>query len=203
MKLNGKIVSALALVTLGAAIGGAGTLAKYTSQVEVGSSEARLAKYQFNQTGTLDLFAASYDGTVQAKNGTDLLIAPGTTATADIAFESNSEVKTETVVNLTKVEAEGVLLDHIKVNVSIAGATVAPATLETIKQALFNNKEVTLGAPVITDAAKKETIEVPVTWTYDFEGADSYDADDTAAASSSGAMPTVKLTFTGINTQID
>ena len=84
MKLNGKIVSALALVTLGAAIGGAGTLAKYTSQVEVGSSEARLAKYQFNQTGTLDLFAASYDGTVQAKNGTDLLIAPGTTATADI-----------------------------------------------------------------------------------------------------------------------
>jgi predicted ribosomally synthesized peptide with SipW-like signal peptide len=39
MKLNGKIVSALALVTLGAAIGGAGTLAKYTSQVEVGSSK--------------------------------------------------------------------------------------------------------------------------------------------------------------------
>ena len=202
MKLNGKIVSALALVTLGAAIGGAGTLAKYTSQVEVGSSEARLAKYQFNQTGTLDLFAASYDSTVQAKNGTDLLIAPGTTATADIAFESNSEVKTETVVNLTKVEAEDVLLDHIKVNVSIAGATVAPATLETIKQALFNNKEVTLGAPVITDAATAATITVPVTWTYDFEGTGSYDADDTAAASAA-TMPTVKLTFTGINTQID
>ena len=203
MKLNGKIVSALALVTLGAAIGGAGTLAKYTSQVEVGSSEARLAKYQFNQTGTLDLFAASYDGTVQAKNGTDLLIAPGTTATADITFASDSEVKTETVVNLTKVEAEGVLLDHIKVNVSIAGAAPAAATLRTIKDALADDKEVTLGAPVTTNAATADTIVTPVTWTYDFEGADSYDADDTAAASSSGAMPTVKLTFTGINTQID
>lgn len=202
MKLNGKIVSALALVTLGAAIGGAGTLAKYTSQVEVGSSEARLAKYQFNQTGTLDLFAASYDGTVQAKNGTDLLIAPGTTAKANIAFESDSEVKTETVVNLTKVEAEGVLLDHIKVNVSIAGAAPAAATLRTIKDALADDKEVTLGAPVTTNAATADTIVTPVTWTYDFEGADSYDADDTTAASG-GTMPTVKLTFTGINTQID
>ncbi|MGB4793365.1 MAG: hypothetical protein WBP35_08665 [Lactococcus chungangensis] len=202
MKLNGKIVSALALVTLGAAIGGAGTLAKYTSQVEVGSSEARLAKYQFNQTGTLDLFAASYDGTVQAKNGTDLLIAPGTTATADIAFESNSEVKTETVVNLTKVEATGVLLDHIKVNVSIDSAPAADATLSAINAALGNNKEVTLGAPVITDAATADTIVTPLTWTYDFEGAGSYDADDTTAASG-GTMPTVKLTFTGINTQID
>lgn len=202
MKLNGKIVSALALVTLGAAIGGAGTLAKYTSQVEVGSSEARLAKYQFNQTGTLDLFAASYDGTVQAKNGTDLLIAPGTTAKADIAFESNSEVKTETVVNLTKVEAEGVLLDHIKVNVSIAGAAPAAATLRTIKDALADDKEVTLGNPVTTNAATAATITVPVTWTYDFEGTGSYDADDTAAASAA-TMPTVKLTFTGINTQID
>jgi hypothetical protein len=202
MKLNGKIVSALALVTLGAAIGGAGTLAKYTSQVEVGSSEARLAKYQFNQTGTLDLFAASYDGTVQAKNGTDLLIAPGTTAKANIAFESDSEVKTETVVNLTKVEAEGVLLDHIKVNVSIAGAAPAAATLRTIKDALADDKEVTLGAPVTTNAATADTIVTPVTWTYDFEGAGSYDADDTTAASG-GTMPTVKLTFTGINTQID
>lgn len=202
MKLNGKIVSALALVTLGAAIGGAGTLAKYTSQVEVGSSEARLAKYQFNQTGTLDLFAASYDGTVQAKNGTDLLIAPGTTATADIAFESNSEVKTETVVNLTKVETTGVLLDHIKVNVSIAGAAPAAATLRTIKDALADDKEVTLGNPVTTNAATAATITVPVTWTYDFEGTGSYDADDTAAASAA-TMPTVKLTFTGINTQID
>lgn len=202
MKLNGKIVSALALVTLGAAIGGAGTFAKYTSQVEVGSSEARLAKYQFNQTGTLDLFAASYDGTVQAKNGTDLLIAPGTTAKANIAFESDSEVKTETVVNLTKVEAEGVLLDHIKVNVSIAGAAPAAATLRTIKDALADDKEVTLGAPVTTNAATADTIVTPVTWTYDFEGAGSYDADDTTAASG-GTMPTVKLTFTGINTQID
>ncbi|MDD3015485.1 MAG: hypothetical protein PHR41_03195 [Lactococcus chungangensis] len=202
MKLNGKIVSALALVTLGAAIGGAGTLAKYTSQVEVGSSEARLAKYQFNQTGTLDLFAASYDGTVQAKNGTDLLIAPGTTAKADIAFESNSEVKTETVVNLTKVETTGVLLDHIKVNVSIAGAAPAAATLRTIKDALADDKEVTLGNPVTTNAATAATITVPVTWTYDFEGTGSYDADDTAAASAA-TMPTVKLTFTGINTQID
>ena len=202
MKLNGKIVSALALVTLGAAIGGAGTLAKYTSQVEVGSSEARLAKYQFNQTGTLDLFAASYDGTVQAKNGTDLLIAPGTTAKANIAFESDSEVKTETVVNLTKVEAEGVLLDHIKVNVSIAGAAPAAATLRTIKDALADDKEVTLGNPVTTNAATAATITVPVTWTYDFEGTGSYDADDTAAASAA-TMPTVKLTFTGINTQID
>ena len=195
-------MSALALVTLGASIGGAGTLANYTSQVEVGSSEARLAKYQFNQTGTLDLFAASYDGTVQAKNGTDLLIAPGTTATADITFASDSEVKTETVVNLTKVEAEGVLLDHIKVNVSIAGNTPAYATLSTINAALGNNKEVTLGAPVITDAATAATITIPVTWTYDFEGTGSYDADDTAAASAA-TMPTVKLTFTGINTQID
>lgn len=44
----------------------------HTCQVHLSSrggfSEARLAKYQFNQTGTLDLFAPSYDGTVQAKN---------------------------------------------------------------------------------------------------------------------------------------
>ena len=77
MKLNRKIVGALALITLGVAVGGAGTFAKYTSEVEVLPNTARLAKYQFNQTGTFDLFATSYAGnvvgenTVAAKNSAD------------------------------------------------------------------------------------------------------------------------------------
>ena len=114
MKLNRKVVSALALITLAAAVGGAGTFAKYTQEASVTPATARLAKYQFNEPGTFDLFATSYaadhagavpgEVTVQATDGANL-IAPGTTATSNINFVSNSEVKTETVVNLTGVEA--------------------------------------------------------------------------------------------------
>ena len=112
MKLNRKVVSALALVTLVVVIGGAGTFAKYTQEATVTPATARLAKYQFNETGTSDLFATSYaadhagavpgEVTVQATDGANL-IAPGTTATSNINFVSNSEVKTETVVNVTGV----------------------------------------------------------------------------------------------------
>ncbi len=87
MKLNRKIVGALALVTLGATVGGAGTFAKYTQEASVTPSTARLAKYQFNETGTFDLFETSYaanhagavpgEVTVQATDGANL-IAPGT-----------------------------------------------------------------------------------------------------------------------------
>ena len=217
MKLNRKIVGALALITLGVAVVGAGTFAKYTSEVEVLPNTARLAKYQFNQTGTFDLFATSYAGnvvgenTVAAKNSADKVVAPGTTATSYINFASDSEVKTETVVNLTGVEvtdpdgqgASDVLLHHIKLTVSINGATASDKTLAEIKTALATpGTEVRIGGATVIDAGVGDTIAVPVKWTYGFEGDATYDAADTAAASGA-TMPTVLLTFTGINTQID
>lgn len=210
MKLNKKVVSALALVTLAAAVGGAGTFAKYTTQVEVTPATARLAKYQFDKTGTVDLFAASYDGTVLAKNGTDKVIAPGTTGTAALVFESNSEVKTETVVNLTGVEvtdatgAGAVLLNHIKISVSINGDPASEKTLAEIQAAIATpNTEVRIGGATVVDAGvAKDDITVPVAWTYAFTADEAYDAADTAAASGT-TLPTVTLTFTGINTQID
>ncbi len=212
MKLNRKIVGALALVTLGATVGGAGTFAKYTQEASVTPSTARLAKYQFNETGTFDLFATSYIGnvvgenTVAAKNGVDKVVAPGTTATSYINFASDSEVKTETVVNLTGVEvtdpdgqgASGVLL-----HVSINGAVASDKTLAEIKTAIVTpGTEVRIGGATVIDAGVGDTISVPVKWTYAFTEDEAYDTADTAAASGA-TMPTVLLTFTGINTQID
>lgn len=218
MKLNRKIVGALALVMLGATVGGAGTFAKYTQEASVTPSTARLAKYQFNETGTFDLFATSYVGnvvgenTVAAKNGVDKVVAPGTTATSYINFASDSEVKTETVVNLTGVEvtdpdgqgASGVLLHHIKLTVSINGAVASDKTLAEIKTAIVTpGTEVRIGGATVIDAGVGDTISVPVKWTYAFTEDEAYDDTADTDAASGATMPTVMLTFTGINTQID
>lgn len=93
------------------------------------------------------------------------------------------------------------MLNHITVYVSIDGAAAADATLQTIDDAIDAGKEVSLGTQV-TAAATSDTITVPVNWKYNFDGTGTYDADDTAAASGT-TLPTVTLTFTGINTQID
>lgn len=219
MRLNNKIIGVLAVATMIVAVGSAGTFAKYTSQEEVTSSSARLAKYHFEQTNTLDLFASSYvdvdrgnvpgatDLSVLAKNGTDKVIAPGTTNTTNITFESDSEVKTETIVCLTGVDVtgdhSGVLLDYITVkNVSINGEAKADATLRAISTAITMSKEVKLGNTTITPAASTETISVPIQWIYQFEGSDSnQDVNDTEAAS--GNVPAIILKFKGINTQVD
>ena len=120
-------------------------------------------------------------------------------------------MKTETVVNLTGVEvtdpdgqgASDVLLHHIKLTVSINGATASDKTLAEIKTALATpGTEVRIGGATVIDAGVGDTIAVPVKWTYGFEGDATYDAADTAAASGA-TMPTVLLTFKGINTQID
>ncbi|GAX48343.1 hypothetical protein [Pseudolactococcus reticulitermitis] len=204
IKLNKKVVSAIALITIGVVAGGAGTFAKYTKSVETLPNTARLAKYSFNKTNELDLFADSYDGTVLASDGAKV-IAPGTTNEASIKFVSDSEVKTETVVQLTGVTATEHLLSRIKINnVKIDSADSTPATLADIKAALEADKTVQIGDTTTREANATNTIEVPVTWTYVFEeGADAtYDEDDTREASKT-ANQEVTLTFVGINTQID
>ncbi|GHU36793.1 hypothetical protein FACS1894193_11450 [Bacilli bacterium] len=205
IKLNKKVVSAIALITIGVVAGGAGTFAKYTKSVETLPNTARLAKYSFNQTNELDLldlFADSYDGTVLASDGAKV-IAPGTTNEASIKFVSDSEVKTETVVQLTGVTATEHLLSRIKIDkVKIGSAASTTATLADIKAALEADKTVQIGDTTTSDAGDTDTIEVPVTWTYAFSEDAAYDAEDTAAASL-GTNQEVTLTFVGINTQID
>lgn len=219
MRLNRKLICALALVSVGSTIGTANTLAKYTSEVQTVPETARLAKYSFGQTGTLDLFAARYvdatDGnkpgdtnvTVKATNGADKVIAPGTTNTANLVFTSNSEVKTSTDVILKTVkienDIEGVLSSYITLkNVTINGTLKTSATLAEIQTALTNGQSVKLVSGQVTDAAATGTITVPIQWVYEFSSDDDQDAKDTAAAIQT-TLPTITLTFTGINTQID
>lgn len=209
MKLNKKIVGALAIATLIAAVGIAGTFAKYESKVESPSDTARLATYAFDKEGTIDLFAASYDNgigneTVKSKDMAKV-IAPGTTNVTNIVFKSDSEVKTETAVYLTDVLTSGVdapLLEHVTVEVSINGAPAADKTLQEIKGAIGNGEKIKVGNPTITLAGTADTISVPITWTYSFSSSPAQDTLDTAAASGNN-LPTVQLKFTGVNTQID
>lgn len=89
-----------------------GTYAKYTSKIDT-TDEARIAKWEFGaakvnddntttalsttQTNTIDLFASSYkwngDKYVEAINGTDKVVAPGTEGEYTFKLVGNMEVR--------------------------------------------------------------------------------------------------------------
>ncbi len=89
-----------------------GTFAKYTTTLNATEATARVAKWEITdgtsalETLTIDnLFATTYDGngdTSVVSNGTDKLVAPGTTGTVTFPkIVNNSEVAVEYTVTVT------------------------------------------------------------------------------------------------------
>lgn len=73
-----------------------GTFAKYVTTAE-GSDSARVAKWGITMLNTDDIFKANYEDTVVAANGTDKIVAPGTTGST--TYEVDGTPETDYVID--------------------------------------------------------------------------------------------------------
>lgn len=116
MKKNNmmRIASVLLVAVLLSTCVISGTFAKYTSE-STGTDTARVAKWDFtiggtdittSETFTFDLFTTAYTESNVDKdgNGTEVVIAPGTTGSATVALTNNSEVSAKYTVNFSAEE---------------------------------------------------------------------------------------------------
>jgi len=95
-----------------------GTFAKYTTTAE-GSDSARVAVWGINADAvTMDLFTNTYDGTVNANDGDDL-IAPGTTKTSNFSIVNTATLAPEVDYNVTIDLTGSTIADSIKNNPDI------------------------------------------------------------------------------------
>lgn len=96
-----------------------GTFAKYTTTTS-GTDTARVAVWGFEKDAidTLDLFDNTYDNSVNANDG-DNVIAPGTTKTATFSIINAKDIKPEVKYNFTVSVADSKIADSIKNNPNI------------------------------------------------------------------------------------
>ena len=168
------------------------TFAKYTSTV-TGSDKARVAKWAFStvdlaaKTVEFDLFKSDYTESHVDKdgNGSEVVIAPGTTGKFEFTVTNNSEVDAIYSVIFESNEA-GVPLVFSEDGTNWVG------TLEDLN---VSNAEFNM----------TNTATVTVHWKWAFEGGEAAgwtDANDTSLGTAGTlAEPTVKITL--VFTQVD
>lgn len=169
-----------------------GTFAKY---VTTGSANdvARVAKWGFNDPAVIefDMFDADYTD-VKAANGTDNLVAPGTTKTATINLLYDGQAAPEVDYNLTvslDITGTSELLDLLKWSYTYGSTTendLSYAELETKIAALSADYE----ANVLPAAS------IQITWEWPFLDTDEANAADTALGNASTTELSVVFTFT-------
>ena len=109
-----RIASVLLVAVLMSTCAISGTFAKYVS-TSTGSDTARVAKWDFtiggtdittSNTFTFDLFTTAYDEENVDKdgNGSEVVIAPGTTGSASVTLTNNSEVNANYAVDFSANE---------------------------------------------------------------------------------------------------
>ena len=184
----------LSVVSLGSV---AGTYAKYTSTA-TGTDSARVAKWSFTVGGTetattdtftFNLFNTTYDNVASA-NGTDKVIAPGTTGFFNIVLANASEVNAA-----YDIEYEVTNTNNIPVEFSVDGTTWE----SDITELNVDDKAINMNGGT-------ETIKVE--WRWAFEGTSSTnftstqtDGTDTALGTAGTAVLEVSATVTA--TQVD
>ena len=193
-----RLASALLVAVLLTTCAISGTFAKYVSEATA-TDTARVAKWGWGDTKiTLDLFATSYDGTVQSSN-TDKLIAPGTKNTANLVWTPDANFAPEVDYTLSfavaaatnipaEIEAE---LDWV---LSIDGAETTYTTFAALEAAL---EAKTYAGEAATAAP---TVNIAIGWVWAFNGGD--DAADTALGNA-GTLPSLTVAITMTATQVD
>lgn len=187
-----------------------GTFAKYVTS-DQGEDEARIAKWGVIVTlDDFDMFDANYNNTVISANGTDKVVAPGTTGTlAGISItgapEVKVEVKFEATLTLTGWEVAGA--EYCPLEITVGSTTYKIGTNATDIADLIDKVETAIeGYTAEYDANVNlaTSAETPqVSWTWAFEGND--DVKDTALGdtAANATAPTISLQIVTTVTQID
>ncbi len=217
-----RVASALLVAVLLTTCAISGTFAKYTTEA-TGTDSARVAYWGIQNDAdiTFELFANAYDGTVKG-NGTDKVVAPGTSKTADFTFvfKSNGtisapEVKYQITVtptisgNYTQLDAN----PNFKWTLKAAGADAATeystvaeleAAIKLLSGDASGTKTYEAGNP---PTAFNGTCQIG--WVWDFEnttGTDEEKATQNATDTAMGNAETLENVSIGITvtaTQLD
>ena len=193
-----RVASALLVAVLLTTCAISGTFAKYVSQA-TGEDTARVAKWGWGDTSiSIDLFATDYDGTVASANGTDKVIAPGTSKTANLVWTPASSFAPEVdyVLSFTAVGDIPTLIENEltwTLDIDNAGAT----TYDTFDALVTALEAKTYSCEANAVAA---TVDIEIGWNWTFDGGD--DAADTYL----GNMDTLEdltITVTMTATQVN
>lgn len=194
-----KIASVLLIAVLLTTCVISGTFAKYTSTTDA-TDGARVAKWGWGTTAiSLDLFDAIYDGntdkSVEAANGTDNLVAPGTTKTYVVKFNPDNSFKPEVAYNLN-YEATGTIGDNLKDQLVFS---VIAGTNTVLTSGTFDDMKAAISGLDKDYAPNADSnLDITITWTWAFE--DGSDVADTALGEGAEAC---ELTITITATQLD
>ena len=186
-----------------------GTFAKYVTSDDA-QDEARVAKWGVVvNLNNFDMFDANYNDTVISANGTDKVVAPGTTGTlGGITLTGSPEVKVEVkyeaTLTLTNWQVGGA--DYCPLEITVGSTTYKIGTNATDIADLITKVESAIEGYTDEYAANSNlatTASTPqVTWTWAYSGND--DAKDTALGDATGTnVPTVSLSITCTVTQVD
>ena len=192
-----RIASALLVAVLLTTCAISGTFAKYVTEA-YGTDQARVAKWGFKTTSlTLDLFAESYDGTV-VSNGSDNVIAPGTTKSYEIelipAGQGAPEVKYHFDANIDIVAAN--TNDTLFAQLEWKLGDGAWGTFADLKAAINAQYDKDYAPNALPDAANKK---ITIAWRWNYS--DGSDAIDTVLGND-GTLK-VQVEFTFVATQLD
>lgn len=184
-----RVAALLMVCVLATTCGISGTFAKYASEFE-GSDTARVAKWAFTFDGdapnaqnefAFDLFnTTTYtDANVDVDgDGTEVVIAPGTTGSFDIVLKNESEVTAK-----FKVALSGTAVDTLPLNFKF--------TINSVEENFVEFVNIPMGA----------TVTVTVTWEWPFEAVSpNTDAKDTELGEAAGSY---EVTATVTVEQVD
>lgn len=194
-----RLASVLLILTLLTTCAISGTFAKYTASA-TGTDTARVAKWSFEVSDadivatdefTFDLFktvkdtAGADEGDVKAKNGTDRIIAPGTSGSFALVLENLSEVTAQYAIDYTVTNTS-----DIPIEFSVDNGANWTADLANV---------------VASDATKLDpntgTKTITVQWKWDYEVNEAGNTKDTALGKGGTATVTVAAVVTA--TQVD
>ena len=215
-----RIASVLLVAVLLTTCAISGTFAKYVSEA-TGFDYARVAKWGVTITANGDTFQSNYDNTVISANGTDKVVAPGTTRnlvamTIGGAPEVKVEVKYEAVLTLTgwTVASDA---EYCPIYFTVNGETygITGNTAVALNHGYANIAEL---KPAVEAAIANYTAEYDanvnlasyaetpnVSWTWDFHSTDDNDEKDSYLGdkAAAGNAPSIDLTITTTITQVD
>ena len=198
MKKNNvmRIASALLVAVLLTTCAISGTFAKYTTTAS-GNTSARVAKWGFGTATEIefDLFSDNYNDVVVGTDGA-LVVAPGTTGTADIVLVADDEAAATEVAytfdaNVEITGTDATLLSKLvwKLDDEKVGEN---GTYEELAAAIDDKFDGEYAPGETPDATFK------ITWEWAFDGDDTTDTQLGAAGT---AEVTVTISFTATQAQ--
>jgi len=192
-----RAASALLVAVLLTTCAISGTFAKYVSTA-TGTDTARVAKWAFNvgeaniaQTNTFvfDLFTYTDANVDVDGNGSEHVIAPGTTGKFDIVLTNNSEVTATYAVDFTEVRTASDKGNVIPMKYSLDSTNWVD-----------NIDDIDVASGVTSIGMNGGSTTVTIYWKWDFNGLDNVDTD---LGQDYDGVPNVTISATVTATQVD